>query len=249
MLAKPQGFPRKLGGCAVLDPRLRSAVSAGVGDGERGLRRGLRAPGVGVRPMWVLEYSPSNKRIRYFVSITYVRTGLWTAHKFCGGGDNFWRWLTAGESGSATLRNLGLLILATIGMPFAIWRSVVAGRQFDIAQRGLRNERYQKAVPMLGDSLLAVRLGGIYALQHLANEHPAQYHIQIMRLFCAFLRHPTAPGNRHAVHNEITEVVNRRDRDAGVSIRADVEDSGADRIVRAIRLGVRCGDADYAAMT
>ena len=46
MLAKPQGFPRKLGGCAGLDPRLRSAVSAGVGDGERGLRRGLRAPGV-----------------------------------------------------------------------------------------------------------------------------------------------------------------------------------------------------------
>ncbi len=87
MLAKPQGFPRKLGGCAGLDPRLRSAVSAGVGDGERGLRRGLRAPGVGVRPKWVLEYSPSNKRIRYFVSITYVRTGLWTAHKFCGGGN------------------------------------------------------------------------------------------------------------------------------------------------------------------
>ena len=89
MLAKPQGFPRKLGGCAGLDPRLRSAVSAGVGDGERGLRRGLRAPGVGVRPKWVLEYSPSNKRIRYFVSITYVRTGLWTAHKFCGGGLRF----------------------------------------------------------------------------------------------------------------------------------------------------------------
>ena len=90
MLAKPQGFPRKLGGCAGLDPRLRSAVSAGVGDGERGLRRGLRAPGVGVRPKWVLEYSPSNKRIRYFVSITYVRTGLWTAHKFCGGGEVFY---------------------------------------------------------------------------------------------------------------------------------------------------------------
>ena len=89
MLAKPQGFPRKLGGCAGLDPRLRSAVSAGVGDGERGLRRGLRAPGVGVRPKWVLEYSPSNKRIRYFVSITYVRTGLWTAHKFCGEGEEF----------------------------------------------------------------------------------------------------------------------------------------------------------------
>ena len=81
MLAKPQGFPRKLGGCAGLDPRLRSAVSAGVGDGERGLRRGLRAPGVGVRPKWVLEYSPSNKRIRYFVSITYVRTRQCVRHR------------------------------------------------------------------------------------------------------------------------------------------------------------------------
>ena len=104
MLAKPQGFPRKLGGCAGLDPRLRSAVSAGVGDGERGLRRGLRAPGVGVRPKWVLEYSPSNKRIRYFVSITYVRTGLWTAHKFCGGGGIYRLIQTDGEEGFDLLR-------------------------------------------------------------------------------------------------------------------------------------------------
>ena len=85
MLAKRQGFPRKLGGCAGLDPRLRSAVSAGVGDGERGLRRGLRAPGVGVRRMWALEYSPSNKTIRYVFSITWVQAGLRTTHRFCGG--------------------------------------------------------------------------------------------------------------------------------------------------------------------
>ena len=138
--------------------------------------------------------------------------------------DNFWSWLTDGESGSATLRNLGLLVLATIGMPFAIWRSVVAGRQADIAQRGLRNETYQKAVAMLADSVLAVRLGGIYALQHLAKEHPTQYHIQVMRLFCAFIRHPTALSNTHVAQNEIAEVVDKRDSGVGVSIRSDVED-------------------------
>ena len=44
---------------------------------------------------------------------------------------------------------------------------------------------------MLGNEVLAVRLGGIYALQRLAKEHPDQYHIQIMRLFCAFVRLPT----------------------------------------------------------
>ena len=44
---------------------------------------------------------------------------------------------------------------------------------------------------MLGNNVLSVRLGGIYALQRLAEEHPKQYHVQIMQLFCAFVRHPT----------------------------------------------------------
>ena len=44
---------------------------------------------------------------------------------------------------------------------------------------------------MLGNEVLSVRLGGIYALQRLAEEWPDQYHIQIMRLFCAFVRLPT----------------------------------------------------------
>ena len=44
---------------------------------------------------------------------------------------------------------------------------------------------------MLGSEVLSVRLGGVYALQRLAEEWPEQYHIQIMRLFCAFVRLPT----------------------------------------------------------
>ena len=53
------------------------------------------------------------------------------------------------------------------------------------------NERYQKGAEMLGSEVLSVRLGGIYALQRLAEEHPGQYHLQIMQLFCAFVRFPT----------------------------------------------------------
>ncbi len=44
---------------------------------------------------------------------------------------------------------------------------------------------------MLGSDVLSVRLAGIYALQRLASEHPEQYHVQVMRLFCAFVRLPT----------------------------------------------------------
>ena len=50
---------------------------------------------------------------------------------------------------------------------------------------------------MLGSSVLTVRLGGIYALRRLAEERAEEYHIQIMRLLCAFVRHPTGPGHAH----------------------------------------------------
>ena len=44
---------------------------------------------------------------------------------------------------------------------------------------------------MLSSEVLSVRLGGIYALQRLAEEYPEEYHVQVIRLFCAFARHPT----------------------------------------------------------
>ena len=103
----------------------------------------------------------------------------------------FWEWLGAGESGSSTIRNVGLVGAGLIALPLALWRSIVADRQAKTAQESLLNERYQRGAEMLGNEVLSVRLGGIYALQSLAQEHPEQYHVQIMRLFCAFARFPT----------------------------------------------------------
>ena len=45
---------------------------------------------------------------------------------------------------------------------------------------------------MLGSDVISVRLGGIYALERIASEHPYQYHVQIMKLFNTFARHPTS---------------------------------------------------------
>ena len=103
----------------------------------------------------------------------------------------FWGWLSGGESGSTTIRNIALVAAGVFTLLLAIWRGVVANRQANTAQQGLLNERYQKGAAMLGSEVLSVRLGGIYALQRLAEESPGQYHIQIMRLFCAFVRLPT----------------------------------------------------------
>ena len=117
---------------------------------------------------------------------------------FCGGIASvivlsvvFWEWLNDGESGSTTIRNVALVVAGAIALAIALWRSRVADRQANTAQQSLLNERYQKGAEMLGSEVLSVRLGGIYALQSLAQEHPGQYHVQIMRLFCAFVRYPT----------------------------------------------------------
>ena len=124
-------------------------------------------------------------------------------------------WLSNLESGSTIIRNLGLVMAAAIAMWFAKKRIVVADRQADAAQRqqataqrGLLNERYQKGAEMLGNKGLSVRrLGGIYALQHLAEEYPEQYHIRVMRLFCAFVRNPREAEKEDQDTYELSEDV------------------------------------------
>ena len=113
-----------------------------------------------------------------------------------------WDWLRAGSSETATngdaLRNAGIILGGVLALVFALWRgwvaeqqSATAQHQADIAQRSLMNEQYERGAEMLGNAVLSVRLGGIYALRRLAEEHPEQYHIQIMELLCAFVRYPT----------------------------------------------------------
>ena len=121
----------------------------------------------------------------------------------------FWGWLHPDEptdvSNSETLRNVGLLIGGALAFVFAGWRAWVAERQANAAQaqvdtaqdqaataqQTLLNEQYQRSAEMLGDDGLSVRMGGIYALGRLAEEHPVDYHLQVMQLLCAFVRNPT----------------------------------------------------------
>ncbi len=112
-------------------------------------------------------------------------------------GLTIWFWLAFKSNGEA-LRNYALVAAAAIGLPLAFWRSCVAhkqansqSKQADTAERGHNNERYQKGADMLGSDVMTTRMGGGYALERLAQEHAPEYHVQIMKLLCAFLRHRT----------------------------------------------------------
>ena len=156
------------------------------------------------------------------------------------------------EPRSATIRNIGFIIAGLVTLPLLIWRGVVADkqalaaqrqadiaqqqvekaqqqvdtahRQAETAQQGLRNERYQKGADMLGSKVLSVRMGGIYALQRLAREHPEEYHIQIMRLLCAFVRRPTADKDYETeLYNNIRDKLHHNIE--GPVAREDVQDA------------------------
>ena len=112
-----------------------------------------------------------------------------------------WEWLSAKEeSNAATIRNLSLVVGGVAALVIACWRSVVAAqqvvvaqRQAETAERGLLNERYQRGAEMMGSEVPTVRLGGIFALQSLDEDHIEQYHVEIMKLFMAFLPYVATP--------------------------------------------------------
>ncbi|MFH1805397.1 MAG: pentapeptide repeat-containing protein [Pseudomonadota bacterium] len=48
------------------------------------------------------------------------------------------------------IRNLGLLLAATVGLPFLVWRSIVAQKQVNVAEQGHITDRINEAVQGLG---------------------------------------------------------------------------------------------------
>ena len=111
-----------------------------------------------------------------------VGSGVWV-------GRRYWEELTD-NSNVESIQVVGFAIAAAIAIWMAVWRGVLATRQANTSHYTLLNERYQDGAEMLGSKLISVRLGGVYALEQLAREHPQQHHLAVMRLFSAFIRHP-----------------------------------------------------------
>ncbi len=112
-----------------------------------------------------------------------------------------WNWIV---QNSSVIRDLGSILLGIFGIGFLAWRSRsadrqaeasqmqadVAQKQVSLARRDSLVDRYQKGSDMLGNETMSTRLGGMYSLKRLAEDHPKQFHIQVMELLCAFVRNP-----------------------------------------------------------
>jgi hypothetical protein len=74
-----------------------------------------------------------------------------------------------------------------LGLAFTAAGLVNTGRTLQTAQQGQITDRYTKAVEELGASDAAERLGGIYALQRLANDSPPDQ-TTTMRVLSSYIR-------------------------------------------------------------
>lgn len=103
-----------------------------------------------------------------------------------------WCWLTGygNESPGATVRNVSLVIAAPVTLILALWRIYVAQRQAETERSSFHDERYRAAVSMLENKQLFVRLGAIDTLLQLAQTYPVDFHLCVVRLLAAFVRHP-----------------------------------------------------------
>lgn len=100
----------------------------------------------------------------------------------------------------------GALIVALLGAPFLIWRTVIAQGNLEVAREGQITDRISKAVEQLGaertvngdggqtEANIEVRIGGILALERIAQDsvrfHQGRDHVRIMELLCAYMSDP-----------------------------------------------------------
>ena len=88
------------------------------------------------------------------------------------------------------LRNYGLAGAALLALPFALWRGKIASDQTKSVQEQTQinadnhlAETYTKAIDQIGDDKQAIQLGGLYALEKIAQKNP-DYHRQVMEVLC-----------------------------------------------------------------
>jgi hypothetical protein len=87
----------------------------------------------------------------------------------------------------------GRLLTLGAGL-FAAGALVFTARNFTLSREGQVTDRYTKAIEQLGSDKLAVRIGGIYALERVARDS-AKDHRTVMEVLAAFIReHPHEQG-------------------------------------------------------
>ncbi|AFZ59030.1 pentapeptide repeat-containing protein [Anabaena cylindrica FACHB-243] len=122
-------------------------------------------------------------------------------------------------------------------------------------------ERFSKAIELLGNQQIEVKLGGIYALEQIAKDAPEKYHWTIMEVLTAFVRE-NAPLKKEGEEKEIQKywtaiqaaltVIGRRNCEHEKENQRldltfiDIREANFDRAKNLTRIDLYCSNLDRA---
>ena len=109
--------------------------------------------------------------------------------------------------GAEKFRDIALAMAAILGFPLLFQRTRAASQQAETDSRRRMAEAYSQAAALFSKTELPLRLAGLYALWKIAEEDPENHHIQIMRILCAFVRHPTPLENWEAIEADLSTTI------------------------------------------
>ena len=90
--------------------------------------------------------------------------------------------------GQVTLVQIITALLVLAGLYWTSRRVVAVEENVRVAQEGHITERFTKAIEQLGDDKMAIRLGGIYALERIAKDSEKDHGPMIMEVLTAYVR-------------------------------------------------------------
>ncbi|RAP41354.1 hypothetical protein BYZ73_10420 [Rhodovulum viride] len=141
---------------------------------------------------------------------------------------------------SEAIHDIGLVLAALVGVPFLVWRSIVAYRQVNVAEQGLITDRLNKAVEGLGAEKtvkrrlthpdgtteieettapnIEVRIGAIYALERISRDSDRD-HVNVMEILCAYIRENAPASSARNPEDDGIETPNQLSEIASVDDR------------------------------
>ena len=120
-----------------------------------------------------------------------------------------------------TIVQIITVLFVLVGMHWTQRRVQAAEKTADVVEEGHITDRFTKAIAQLGDCKMAIRLGGIYALERIAKDSEKD-HGPIMEVLTAYVREnapsreeeedtPEAPGPPPTDIQAILTVIGRRE--------------------------------------
>ena len=85
------------------------------------------------------------------------------------------------------VRNLGLLLAASIGWFFLHWRARIASQDAKTAEKVLTAEQFTRAIEQIANENSSIRLGGILGLEQIADTHEEEC-VKVARILSAYIR-------------------------------------------------------------